>query len=384
MLNNKIKTFLPWDEIESQAQQQILNTASLDIIQDHIAIMPDCHYGKGATVGSVIPTYKAIIPAAVGVDIGCGMEAIKLNCKGRDIDEKMLKRWYGLISSAIPLGAGMQNQEMDSASDIGVKCLLAYSPAFFPIADNFSKNWRHQLGTLGSGNHFIELCLDQNDDVWLMVHSGSRGIGNRIGTYYIEKAKKQCIKLGLPDSDLSFIDYDSLEFGEYCRALEWAQFYAKQNRMVMITRCLTILRNCGFTFSICETNIVSCHHNYVEFLPNSTYLTRKGAISAKQGEMGIIPGSMGTKSYIVRGKGNLDSHHSASHGAGRTMSRGEAKRRFTLDDLIAQTEGVVCPKTKSVIDEIPAAYKDIDTVIARQSELIDVVYTLKQIMNIKG
>lgn len=391
MLEN-VKTWLPWDEIEEPAQQQIKNASLLPIIDGKIAIMPDCHFGKGATVGSVIPTYKAIIPAAVGVDIGCGMEAIKLPCKASDLDERALRGIFNSFCRDIPLGAGGKHYKTTDIIDNAYKTLIdSTSPKLRENLDYFQKNPALQLGTLGSGNHFIELCSDQNDDLWLMLHSGSRGIGNRIGTHYIEKAKGKCAELGLPDSDLSFFSQGDEYFSEYCDALNWAQKYAAFNRTVMVDACLQALKKHKVIpqiFGLVATHdfqtAISCHHNYVEVLDDFRFITRKGAISAKKGQLGIIPGSMGTKSYIVRGLGNPESHESASHGAGRAMSRGAARRAFSVEDLKAQTEGVICIKNQTVLDEIPAAYKDIDTVIERQKDLIEVVFTLKQIMNVKG
>lgn len=384
MNTDKIKSWLPWDEIEEQAQQQLLNVAGLSVIDGYLAVMPDCHFGKGATVGSVIPTYKAIIPAAVGVDIGCGMEAIKLDVKKNLLDTAMLKKVFNGFCRNIPLGAGGYHNKSNIYIDLMWRELMLLANAKRLDIEYFSKFAANQIGTLGSGNHFIELCLDQNEDVWLMLHSGSRGIGNRIGTHYIEQAKIMCEKMDLPDSDLSFFTTDSGCFKEYIDALDWAQLYAKFNRRVMLKLCLDVLRRNNLINSNATEIAVSCHHNYVEFLGDDKFLTRKGAISAKKDELGIIPGSMGTKSYIVRGKGNCDAHCSASHGAGRRMSRGEARRQFTAADLSAQTEGVVCRKDNGVVDEIPSAYKDIDLVIERQKDLIEVVYTLKQIMNVKG
>lgn len=388
-MSDNIRAFLPFEDIEQTAQQQIKNMATLSILDGNIAIMPDCHFGKGATVGSVIPTYKAIIPAAVGVDIGCGMEAVKLPFKGSALDARDLQSIFNDMCKLIPLGAGGRHQQ--SNSNLDRKYELMFSSASPKLQETIkaltSYDPRVQLGTLGSGNHFIELCIDQNDDLWLMLHSGSRGIGNRIGTHYIEMAKEKCHELGLPDSDLSFLSQGDEHFSDYCEALQWAQHYAAKNRRVMLETCFAILKKHNIIaddYIPVGNTAISCHHNYVEFIGPNNYLTRKGAISAKSGEMGIIPGSMGTKSYIVRGKGNPDSHCSASHGAGRSMSRGQAKRMYTVEDLKNQTEGVVCLKNESVLDEIPSAYKDIDVVMERQKDLVEVVYILKQIMNVKG
>jgi len=385
-----VKTFLPWEEIEDVAQKQIENMSFLPILNGKIAIMPDCHFGKGATVGSVIPTYKAIIPAAVGVDIGCGMEAVKLPIKASDLSQKQLNSIFQSMSTLIPLGAGGRHQGTNGILDVYHNELMRVATPQLQesIAALSPYDIRLQLGTLGSGNHFIELCADESDDLWLMLHSGSRHIGNKIGTNYMEKAKERCLELGLPDSDLSFLSKGDEHFSEYCEALKWAQYYARLNRKVMMKICFNILQKhqilvTPYLDQEYETAI-SCHHNYVEFLTEDSFITRKGAIAAYSGQMGIIPGSMGTKSYIVRGKGNSESLNSASHGAGRRMSRNEAKRTYTVEDLESQTRGVVCRKDKGILDEIPSSYKNIDTVIERQKDLIEVVHTLKQILNVKG
>lgn len=385
-----VKSFLPWEEIEEAAQQQIVNASQLSILSGPIAVMPDCHFGKGATVGSVVPTYKAIIPAAVGVDIGCGMEALCLNIKSSQLPSDLTKIYNGFCRD-VPLGAGGRHNRLNLQIELGAAFLEDSLPESLKkeipyITGSSSYNFFSQLGTLGSGNHFIELCIDENDMVWLMLHSGSRGIGNKIGTYYIEKAKETCAQLGLPDSDLSFLSKGETIFNDYCESVAWAQKYAAMNRRLMLGLCLNVLRRHipGLNCDPDNATVVSCHHNYIEFVPDGTMITRKGAISARQGELGIIPGSMGTKSYIVRGKGNPDSLCSASHGAGRVMSRGQARRTFSKEDLEAQTAGVMCRKDAGVIDEIPSAYKDIDLVIERQKDLIEVVHTLKQILNVKG
>ena len=354
--------------------------------------MPDVHAGKGSTVGTVIATEKAVIPAAVGVDIGCGMNAVRTSLKASDLPDS-LKDIRAQIEGDVPLGAGGRHQ-----GEWKLENLYTRLPdASFNVVKNLNEKilpdyWKkagQQLGTLGSGNHFIEICIDENQDVWVMLHSGSRGIGNMIGSYYIEKAKRQMEKffIRLPDSDLAYFPEDTEDFNDYMEAVQWAQDYALENRKVMMEVVLDALRkHIPKEFKITQ-EAINCHHNYVEkehHFGRNLWVTRKGAIRARSGDLGIIPGSMGQKSYIVRGKGELQSYCSCSHGAGRSMSRAEAKRRFSIDDLIKQTEGVECRKDASVIDEIPASYKDIDQVMANQTDLVEVVHTLKQVMCVKG
>lgn len=393
-----VELLLPWEEIEKSAQDQIINSSWSTILDGNICIMPDCHYGIGATVGAVIPTARAIIPAAVGVDIGCGMEAIKLPIDTEKLNDKVLNCIFSKFCEEIPLGAGGRTADISESQGSYWHSVSRDSGITFSkqkeFVEKFSdRNPAQQLGTLGSGNHFIELCLDESNEVWLMLHSGSRGIGNRIGSFYIEKAKQECIHLGLPDSNLSFLSASNEGvFSEYIFALNWAQNYAYYNRQALLYKCVTILNRLRLFTGTDDfwwrgninNSAVSCHHNYVEILNGNRFITRKGAISAKKGELGIIPGSMGTKSYIVKGLGNEKYLNSASHGAGRRMSRGDAKRRFSVEDLSNETKGIVCKKDSSVLDEIPSAYKEIDLVIERQSENIEIVHILKQILNVKG
>lgn len=376
------------DEVEPAAEQQLRNIADLPFIHKHIAVMPDVHLGKGATVGSVIATKDAIIPAAVGVDIGCGMCAVKLPfpismIKGND---KMPRILRDKIEAVIPVGANSNGKVSSSAGKM-YKDLGEYRADL--KRDNVSSK---QIGTLGGGNHFIEICEDTEGGAWVMLHSGSRNIGNQLARYHIEKAKglmKQYF-ISLPDPDLAYFTQKTPEFDEYVHDLLWAQKYAKANRLEMMQRVLKIMVD-TFDLNISPAQMmktmIDCHHNYTEMEHHfgaNVWVTRKGAVKATQGTLGIIPGSMGTKSYIVEGKGNAMSFCSCSHGAGRRFSRSEARRRYTQEDLEEQTAGVECRKDSGVIDEIPSAYKDIDEVMENQKDLVGVKYQLKQILCVKG
>ena len=354
--------------------------------------MPDVHFGIGATVGSVIPARGAIIPAAVGVDIGCGMNAVRLSLDAAQLPDSLLSVRRA-IERAIPVGFNLHRRDMARASTIdslvkGIARIAERHPKLNAGSVKSYRTWVRQLGTLGGGNHFIELCLDENDDVWLMLHSGSRGIGNRIGRYFIARAK-ECMQqqlAELADQNLAWFDEGSALFEDYVHAVHWAQDYAMWNRREMMRLLVAALERVLPPFQATK-EAINCHHNYVareQHAGAEVYLTRKGAISAREGELGIIPGSMGAKSYIVRGKGNPESFCSCSHGAGRRMSRTKARKQFDADDLVRQTEGVECRKDKGVIDEIPAAYKDIDQVMAHQQGLVEVVHTLKQVVCVKG
>ena len=377
-------------EIETAARQQLVNLSWLPIVHHHVAAMPDVHLGIGATVGSVIPTLRAIIPAAVGVDIGCGMVATRLSLTSNDLDEKRLKGIFNQITRDVPVGFA-QHDERDArdAQRFGrpLRRILERHPG---IGKRLGKNshWALQLGTLGGGNHFIEVCLDEAGRVWVMLHSGSRGIGNAIGSYFIELAKRDAEKQGIqvPDRDLAYFPEGAAHFDDYVEAVGWAQDYARANREEMMDLVLEALRRHLPAFEVTGA-AVDCHHNYVEreeHYGEKVWLTRKGAIRARAGELGIIPGSMGARSYIVRGRGVAESFHSCAHGAGRRMSRNAAHQRFSVEDLETQTRGVICRKDKGVLDEIPAAYKDIDEVMANQSDLVEVVHTLKQVLCVKG
>lgn len=380
------------DDIEHSAYQQLVNMSHMPFIHSHIAAMPDVHCGIGATVGSVIPTKGAIIPAAVGVDIGCGMNAIRLSIKADQLPDN-LRGLRSAIERDVPVGFNMH--KYDAVPDSTVRALSGGLSKIWEKHPKLKKKqkkpyqtWVRQLATLGGGNHFIELCLDENDDVWVMLHSGSRGVGNAIGRHFIELARRDMekVQMNLPDRDLAYFNEGTDHFHDYIEAVEWAQDYAMTNRREMMRLILKVLKKRLPDFKVTK-EAINCHHNYVseEFhFGESVFVTRKGAIRAGEGELGIIPGSMGAKSFIVRGKGNPNSFHSCSHGAGRVMSRTKAKRLFSKEDLEAQTTGVECRKDKSVIDEIPAAYKDIDQVMANQTDLVDVVHTLKQVICIKG
>ena len=376
-------------EMEPAARAQLVNISRLPIVHHHVAAMPDVHLGIGATVGSVIPTKRAIIPAAVGVDIGCGMMAARLSLTANELDEQSLKKTFGQISRDVPVGFDQHRDARDAAKHFR-KSLTRVMEKHPGIGKRVGKNshWAQQLGTLGGGNHFIEVCLDESNRVWVMLHSGSRGIGNAIGSYFIELAKKDSMKnnVHLPDADLAYFPEGAKHFHDYVEAVGWAQDYARANRAEMMELVLDGMRRHLPSFEVTD-EAVNCHHNYVEHeehFGERVWLTRKGAIRAREGELGIIPGSMGARSYIVRGKGSAESFHSCAHGAGRLMSRNAAQKKFSLQDLQAQTEGVICRKDKGVIDEIPGAYKNIDEVMANQSDLVEVVHTLKQVICVKG
>jgi tRNA-splicing ligase RtcB len=379
-------------EIEPQARLQLVNISRLPVVHHHVAAMPDVHLGIGATVGSVIPTKQAIIPAAVGVDIGCGMMAARLSLTGDDLDEKALGKVFHQISRDVPVGFAQHDER-----DVRAGAARRFQKRLGRILDRHpgvqkrvgrNSHWTRQLGTLGGGNHFIEVCLDEAGGVWVMLHSGSRGIGNAIGSYFIELARKDAERndIRLPDRDLAYFPEGARHFDDYVEAVGWAQDYARANREEMMDLVLEAMRRHLPSFEV-TGEAVNCHHNYVErerHFGEDVWLTRKGAIRAREGELGIIPGSMGARSYIVRGKGAAESFHSCAHGAGRRMSRSAAQKCFSIVDLQRQTEGVICRKDRGVIDEIPGAYKDIDEVMANQADLVEVVHTLKQVLCVKG
>ncbi len=384
--------------VEDAALEQLSNIARLPIVHRWVAAMPDVHYGIGATVGSVIPTLGAVIPAAVGVDIGCGMMARRTTLTASQLPDN-LARLRGSIERAVPHGRGKHGGRGDRGSwgnvptpvgkrwaqlEQGFQHIAAKHPAVE------KSNHVVHLGTLGTGNHFIELCVDESERVWVMLHSGSRGVGNRIGTYFIELAKKDMERRArqLPDKNLAYFSEGSEHFDDYVEAVGWAQDFARSNRELMMDKILDELRRYPDLPSFqMDKHAVNCHHNYVareHHYGKDVFVTRKGAVRAGVGELGIIPGSMGARSFIVRGKGNPESFCSCSHGAGRVMSRTEAKKRFTVDDHKRMTEGVECRKDESVLDETPGAYKDIDAVMAAQASLVSVEHTLKQVLCIKG
>ncbi len=375
--------------VEAKAMQQLRNVAHLPFIHRWVAAMPDVHWGIGATVGSVIPTKGAIIPAAVGVDIGCGMVAARTTLEAKDLPDS-LKNVRKQIERRVPVGRGVHRDVPNAASAVWRKLERRFDEVRDQSARIAETKPGRQLGTLGGGNHFIEVCLDEEDRVWVMLHSGSRGVGNRIGQHFIAQAKKEMEdELGsLPDKDLAYFREGSQRFDDYVLAVEWAQDYARANRDVMLQSVLEALASDRALppFRV-EGTAVNCHHNYVTretHYGESVFVTRKGAVRAGAGELGIIPGSMGARSFIVRGKGNDESFHSCSHGAGRLMSRGAARRAFSVADHEAATRGVECRKDAGVIDEIPGAYKDIDQVMANQDDLVEVVHTLKQVVCVKG
>ncbi len=395
-----IKAWTKGVPLEKEAEQQLMNVAHMPFIYKHIAVMPDVHWGLGATIGSVIPTLKAIIPAAVGVDIGCGMMAVQTSLKATDLPEN-LKEIRSNIEKAVPHGrtnnggrgdrgawANIPDLQAEVWNDLG-KGLDSITEKNPKVMRKHSNNVNH-LGTLGTGNHFIEVCLDEMDQVWFMLHSGSRGIGNRIGTYFIELAKEDMRRwhINVPDINLAYFPDGSEHFDEYVEAVEWAQTFAKTNRELMMQAVIKAVQGSkGIPPFEANLERVNCHHNYVareNHFGKNILVTRKGAVRARLGDTGIIPGSMGAKSYIVRGLGNKDSFESCSHGAGRAMSRAEAKRRFSVDDHIKATEGVECRKDKDVIDETPAAYKDIDAVMEAQKDLVEIAHTLRQVICVKG
>jgi len=383
--------------VEREALGQIRNIAGLPILAGHLAIMPDVHAGIGATVGSVIPTRGAVIPAAVGVDIGCGMCAVMTNLTAEDLPDSLFAMRND-IERSVPVGFSEHKRS-------SIKVKGHYADILRKAETKMLQRWEklalkeklgradpykiaNQIGTLGGGNHFIEICLDSEDRVWVMLHSGSRGIGNQIGTVAINMAKEVAVRENrkLVDSNLAWLDEGSAEFNAYIEAMHWAQDYAMLNRETMMQIVLEGLRK-RFPEMKILGEVVNCHHNFTSLenhFDEDVWVTRKGAVSARDGQMGIIPGSMGAKSFIVQGKGNHDSYCSCSHGAGRTMSRTKARQFFSTEDLIAQTQGVECRKDLDVIDEIPGAYKDIDSVMAAQTDLVEVVHTLKQVLCVKG
>jgi tRNA-splicing ligase RtcB len=392
-----IKSWTRGVTFDANAQQQLRNIATLPFIHKWVAAMPDVHLGKGATIGSVIPTVGAVVPAAVGVDLGCGMMATQTSLTSSDLPENLAPLRME-IERLVPHGAvfGRGKRDTGSWENVPDDVADAWQPlqaGFDTLVDQhpFLKNTNNikHLGTLGGGNHFVEVCLDENEAVWVMLHSGSRGVGNKIGRYFIEVAKKEMQRwfINLPDKDLAYLPQGSEHFGQYVKAVAWAQDFARVNREVMMARTLQALKTMIPKPFEAKTQAVNCHHNYISrehHYDKNVWVTRKGAVSAREGEMGIIPGSMGAKSFIVRGLGNAESFCSCSHGAGRVMSRTEAKRRVSLDEHIEATKGVECRKDNSVIDETPAAYKPIDKVMAAQSDLVEIVHTLKQVVCVKG
>jgi tRNA-splicing ligase RtcB len=399
-----VKAWVHGVQLEEAAWKQLRNVAELPFIYKHVAAMPDVHWGMGATVGSVIATKGAIIPAAVGVDIGCGMMAVQTSLVASDLPDN-LGSLRSRIEAAIPHGrtdnggandrgawsnvpAMVESEFFGGGSSTSLHSSLQRIVAKHPSIAKAAERAPRHAGTLGTGNHFIEVCLDENDNVWVMLHSGSRGIGNRIGSHFIELAKEEMRQwhINLPDIDLAYLPQGSKYFLDYCEAVGWAQEFARTNREIMMREALNALQTEVKPFDL-TAKAINCHHNYVAWerhFGENVIVTRKGAVRAQKDDLGIIPGSMGARSFIVRGKGNRESFCSCSHGAGRRMSRGEAKRTFTLADHAQATAGIECRKDIDVLDETPGAYKDIDAVMAAQADLVDIDHILHQVLCVKG
>ena len=381
--------------LEDEARDQLRNIAKLPFIHRWIAVMPDVHLGKGATVGSVVPTIGAIIPAAVGVDIGCGMIAARTSLVASDLPDN-LAGVRSAIERAVPHGRTVGARDKgawENAPPLAIEGWSQLVADFETLCERHPKlkktNNLNHLGTLGTGNHFIEICLDEEQRVWFMLHSGSRGVGNAIGTYFIELAKKEMQRwmINLPDKDLAYLPEGSAHYADYVFAVDWAQRFARMNREIMMRHVVEAVRKAIPKPFEAQAEAVNCHHNYVQMehhFGKNVHVTRKGAVSARKGELGIIPGSMGAKSFIVRGLGNEDSFCSCSHGAGRVMSRTAAKKLISLDDHIKATAHVECRKDADVVDESPAAYKSIDAVMEAQKDLVEIVHTLRQVVCVKG
>ena len=393
-INKTVISWLPPEQIEPGAMQQIVKIASMPFIYKHVAIMPDCHVGMGATVGSCIPTDGAIIPAAVGVDIGCGMVAVRTPLSRDDLPADLRGIREG-IERRIPLSAGKYNRSVSSTAKARVATLEKKAGERLGLYRKLSgrADWRLQLGSLGSGNHFIEITLDESEGVWAFLHSGSRGIGNKIAMQHIRTAqrlmKRESIRL--PDRDLAYLSEGTEEFDEYIRDLRWAQDFALLNREEMMDRVMTELSYTvygeGGHEGELELERIQCHHNFTQkerHYGKDVLVSRKGAIQAKEGQMGLIPGSMGTASYVVRGLGSVDAFETAPHGAGRRFSRTQARKRFTMDDFDRDMQGIEVRRSKEFIDELPGAYKDIDTVMEQSRDLVEIVHTFSQIVNVKG
>ena len=383
-----VLSWLPTEQIEESAMRQIENLSRMPFIFKHVAVMPDCHFGMGATVGSVIPTLRAIIPAAVGVDIGCGMIAVKTPLTRDDLPED-LSDIRKAIEHQVPLSAGHYNRSIKKTAKPRIEQLEAKAAELdrLDFYNKVDKNWRKQLGSLGSGNHFIEVVLDEEGYAWAFLHSGSRGVGNRIASHHINIAKKMMEKwyIDLPDADLAYLVEDTSDFDNYIADLDWAQEFALLNREEMMERIIRILQyRCG---DFEEVERIQCHHNFTKrenHFGKNILVSRKGAIEAREGQLGLIPGSMGTRSYVVRGKGNRASFNTAPHGAGRRLSRNKARSAFTMDDFDRDMSGIEVNRSEAFLDELPGAYKDIDLVMEQSADLVDVIHTFRQIVNVKG
>ncbi|HAW45130.1 MAG TPA: RNA-splicing ligase RtcB [Sutterella sp.] len=379
------------DDVDEKSIVQLTNIAKLPFTFDHVAAMPDVHVGIGATVGSVIATVGAVIPAAVGVDIGCGMLAVKTNIDMPEDDPERLKALMASILRRVPVGLKQRNdknirRDLVERFTPGLETILADDPT--ALSGMRYLNWQNEIGTLGGGNHFIEFSRDETGAMWVMLHTGSRGPGNVLANYFIKMAKTSATQAGLdlPDDNLAFFEEGTPVFNRYMRAVSWAQDYALENRRAIAEDVLRTLQD-FWPDAIYVGEVINCHHNYVTLeshFGQEVWVTRKGAISAKAGEAGIIPGSMGSESFLVEGLGNPAAFMSSSHGAGRKLSRTAAREAFNIEDLERQTQGVVCRKDQGVIDEIPSAYKDIHDVIDAQSDLTQIKHTLKQCLCVKG
>jgi tRNA-splicing ligase RtcB (3'-phosphate/5'-hydroxy nucleic acid ligase) len=390
-VNDKTVVFLPWNSIEAEAQQQILNTAAMPFVFMHVAVMPDCHYGRGATIGTVLATKGAVIPAAVGVDIGCGMIAVRTPLERSAIPDLAALR--AGIERRIPMSAGRNNAKLTDTAKDRARILAELATETRATPDQYDKQWKLALGTLGGGNHFIELAEDTTGAVWATLHSGSRGVGNKIGNHYIKIAQDLCRKMHvqLPDRDLAYLAEDHPAFDAYIRDLNWAQQFALHNRNEMMDRVLAELSRAvygedGHQAQL-ELQRINSHHNFTrqeQHFGETIWVTRKGAIEARQDNWAMIPGSMGTRSYIVTGKENAMSFHSAPHGAGRRYSRTKARGLFSMEDLSRAMTGIEYRHSKVLLDEIPGAYKDIDQVMEHARDLVDIKYVLKQFVNVKG
>lgn len=387
-IGSKIITFIPPEKIEEEAFAQIENTSTVPFLFKHVAVMPDTHFGKGSTVGTVLATKGAIIPAAVGVDIGCGMIAVRTHLKKEQLGD--LKKIREGIERRIPMSAGRFNTKITPSAQERITFLESLAP--FDMDKKFgTNNWRFQLGTLGGGNHFIEVCLDENEDVWLTLHSGSRGIGNKIGMHYIGVAQKLMDKMliTMADRDLAYLPEGTEDFDNYIRDMKWAQEFAMLSRDEMMDRVITEIKYAVFGDENADIELerINCHHNFTQIehhFNENVWVTRKGAIQADVDRWGMIPGSMGDKSYIVTGLGNKMAFNSAPHGAGRKMSRNEANKHFTMADFDLALEGIEHRRSEVLLDEIPGAYKNIDEVMENASELVIIEHTLRQIINVKG
>ena len=388
ILDTNALSWLPEDQIEPQALVQIKNLAEMPFIFKHVAVMPDCHLGKGATVGTCIPTQRAIVPAAVGVDIGCGMVAVKTPFTRHDVGSNLTQLRLD-IESQIPLSAGHYNEQIGNNAQSRIQQLEAKAAETerLDFYNKVDRNWRLQMGSLGSGNHFIEVVTDEDNNVWAFLHSGSRGVGNKLASHHIDVAKKMMKRwfIDLPDPDLAYLAQDTQEFRDYLTDLSWAQEFALLNRAEMMQRVLNVLAQHYGEFE--ELERVECHHNFTQWehhMGQNILVSRKGAIQAREGQMGLIPGSMGTRSYVVRGLGNRASFDTAPHGAGRRLSRSAAVRAFTMNDFDHAMEGIEVNRSEAFLDELPAAYKDIDLVLEQSKDLVEVVHTFRQIVNVKG